>query len=85
MDGKSEQDFTLDCSHWIKYLNVIEKYINGYAGLFQSLQMYKEDKLGHALGLVISVSYLYKVNKLSLQSLQNQPKYNSQCENEIQQ
>ena len=24
---KSEQDFTLDCSHWIKYLNVIEKYL----------------------------------------------------------
>lgn len=60
---KSEQDFTLDCSHWIKYLNVIEKYINGYAGLFQSLQMYKEDKLGHALGLV-------HFSLLSLQSKQ---------------
>ena len=60
---KNEQDFMLDCSHWIKYLNVIEKYINGYAGLFQSLQMYREDKLGHALGLV-------HFSLLSLQSKQ---------------
>lgn len=45
-------DFTLDYSDWLDYLNVIEKYINGYAGLFLSLQMYKEDKLGNAIGLV---------------------------------
>lgn len=45
-------EFTLDYSNWTDYLNVIEKYINGYAGLFLSLQMYKEDKLGNAIGLV---------------------------------
>ncbi|EMG47059.1 hypothetical protein SBY92_002158 [Candida maltosa Xu316] len=52
LSTKDSQYFTLDHTNWISYLDVVEKYIDGYAGLFLSLHMYKEDKLGDAIGLV---------------------------------
>lgn len=37
---------------WLKYLNIIEKYVTAYAGLFFSIEKYQQDKLGEAIGLV---------------------------------
>ncbi|KAK6463502.1 hypothetical protein DFJ63DRAFT_338527 [Scheffersomyces coipomensis] len=49
---QASNNIQLDSSHWIEYLNIIEKYSQAYTGLFLSIENYQQDKLGHAIGLV---------------------------------
>lgn len=39
-------------NHWTKYLENLLKYINGYLGVFLSIENYKQDKIGFSIGFL---------------------------------
>lgn len=43
---------SLNSQDWLEYLTLIERYANAYAGLFLSIELYQQNKLGQAIGLV---------------------------------
>lgn len=56
----------LDYTDWNTYLQVVQRYINGYAGFYLAVQNYRDNKYGHALGLI-------QFSLLSLQSKKDLP------------
>lgn len=59
----AQNSLGLNYKLWTEYLNLIEKYIAAYAGLFLSIESYQRNELGKAIGLV-------NFSLLSLQSKQ---------------
>ena len=71
LTNNSSYLISYDCSQWIEYLSVIEKYATAYAGLFFSIETYQHHKLGQSIGLInFSLLNLQskKINEISPKS-----------------
>lgn len=52
LDSNESNHYRLHYDGWIDYLSVVRQYATAYAGLFLSIEYYKKDSLGHAIGLI---------------------------------